>query len=110
MASMRFFLGDIATADAPLAQITIVENANGTVTLTVSHDGFGDLRGLFFDFADESVLQTLSVTNAAKTLAGGDSVAVSQPAWMSGDDSVRSVGSGSNNMNGFLGRDGGYDF
>src|SRR5687768_12952844 len=116
MSSMTFVINDISTGgNNPLVQVTITENAGGTVTfdivqLVAAGNYLGDLRGLFFDLADESVLGSLFVANASKTLANGAAVAVAQPVWVSGNDTIKSAGGSSNNMNGLLGRNGGYDF
>ncbi|HYC49362.1 MAG TPA: cadherin-like domain-containing protein [Burkholderiales bacterium] len=116
MASMIFVMNDSSTENKnPVVQVTITENPGGTLTFTVvqlvaAGNYLGDLRGLFFDVKDEALLGTLSVAGATKTLASGAAVPVAQPAWTSGNDSVNKAGSSSNNMNGLLGSDGGYDF
>src|SRR5688572_24291208 len=111
MPSMTFTLNDIHPRPNAAVRVTVTENANGTVTFDVVQlVGVGDLRGLFFDLADERLLGTLSVTGAVKTPADGATAPVAQPVWTSGNDSVRSAGSSSNNMSGRLGSDGGYDF
>src|SRR5688500_16293705 len=107
--SMQFLVDDSSTGSAnPAVQVTITENADGTVTfvivqLVAAGNYLGDLRGFFFDLAQESLLGTLSVTGATKTLADGTNVSASASAWESGNDSVTSAGSNSNNMNGLLG-------
>src|SRR5436190_13128952 len=116
MSSMSFLINQTSTgAGNPQVQVTVTENAGGTVTfniiqLVAAGNYLGDLRGLFFDVANESLLGSLSVIDASKILAGGAVASVAQPAWVSGNDSVKSAGSSSNNMNGLLGSDGGYDF
>src|SRR5687767_10516218 len=108
MPSMTFTLNDIHPRPNAAVRVTVTENANETVTYdVVKLVGVG---GLFFDLADERVLGTLSVTGAVKTLADGATAPVAQPVWTSGNDSVRSAGSSSNNMSARLGSDGGYDF
>src|SRR5690242_19771278 len=116
MASMSFLINQSSTGTSnPVLQVTLTQNADGTVTfnmtqLVAAGNYLGDLRGLFFDLASETLLGSLSVIGASKTLASGAVVSVTQPAWVSGNDSVKSAGSSSNNMNGLLGSDGGYDF
>lgn len=61
MATMTFQLSNPQVS----VDVTITENADGTLTfdLAVTDDGtIGDLNGLFFDIADESLLHNLSVT------------------------------------------------
>lgn len=56
--------GDVET------QVTVVENIDGTLTFTVEVDESSqqaDLRGLFFDVTDESVLENLVVVGADVT-------------------------------------------
>jgi hypothetical protein len=100
---MTFLVNDGFTGTTnPLGQITIVENADGSLTFTIDQLTFagaylGDLRGLFFDLADETLVGSLSVTSA------GPLTEVQQA-----DDSIRNLGQGAN-INGLLGSDGGYD-
>jgi Ca2+-binding RTX toxin-like protein len=104
MAEVTYLINDRAMGSSnPLAQIRIVENAQaGTLTFTVSQltapgAYLGDLRGLFFDVADESLIGTLkaSPTRLLTELRQGN-------------DSVSDLGQGVN-MQGLLGSDGGYD-
>lgn len=98
MATMTFQINDASTdATKPAVWVSIAENANGTLSFNVWQDGgiVGDLRGLFFDMADESLLKSLVVTAAS-------------PDIRIGDDSIKDLGDGAN-MNGLLGSDKGYD-
>ena len=68
MRSLTFVLDTQTGSDeiAP-ATVTISETANGELTFTVTNTGdgdnqIGDLRGIFFDVADDSLLGTLAVT------------------------------------------------
>jgi Ca2+-binding RTX toxin-like protein len=104
MAEITYVINDRAIGSGnPLAQIRIVENAPaGTLTFTVSQltapgAYLGDLRGLFFDVADESLIGTLKAS-AARHLTE----------LRQGNDSVSDLGQGVN-MQGLLGSDGGYD-
>jgi Ca2+-binding RTX toxin-like protein len=104
MAEITFIVNDRAVGITnPLAQIRIVENASaGTLTFTVSQVTapgayLGDLRGLFFDVADESLIGTLKA-NATRHLTE----------LRQGNDTVSDLGGGAN-MEGLLGSDGGYD-
>lgn len=100
MGSMTFQINDASLATDGLnaaVWVKIAENANGTLTFNVTQEGgiVGDLRGLFFDMADESILKSLLVTAASTDIRIGD-------------DSIKDLGDGSN-MNGLLGTDKGYD-
>lgn len=98
MASMTFQINDASTDGVKVAVwVTITENVDGTLTFNVTQEGgiVGDLRGLFFDMADESILKSLVVTAASTDIRIGD-------------DSIKDLGDGSN-MNGLLGTDKGYD-
>lgn len=78
-------------AGDPSVSISVVENAGAlkfTVTLTPNPTNIGDLRGVFFNVSDDSLLSTLSVT-------GTD---VNATAFLA--NSVNFVGSPSNNING----------
>jgi VCBS repeat-containing protein len=103
MASMTFVINDTSTGSTdPLVEVTITENADGTLTFTVTQltsNGayLGDLRGLFFDVTDETLIGTLS---AAPTSLLTE--------FQQGNDTVRNLGQGVN-MQGLLGSDGGYD-
>ena len=98
MATMTFKINDSSTSSAnPAVWVTITENGNGTLTFQVTQEGgiIGDLRGIFFDVADESILGSLKV------------MAVSTDIRI-GDDAIKDLGDGAN-MNGLLGSDKGYD-
>ena len=65
MSSMTFLINDTSTGGTtPVVKIVITENADGTVTFVVTQQAgyVGDLRGLFFDVADETLIGTLSAT------------------------------------------------
>ena len=88
--------------------------ADGTVTIRLTQllaamNYLGDLRGFFMDLANEGLLGTLSVSGSQLTLADGSVVSTSS-AWVYGNDTVSTAGSSSNNMNGLLGSDRGFDF
>lgn len=103
--SMRFQINDGSTGgNNPAAFITITENADGTLSFSVTQEGgvIGDLRGLFFDVnavADGTLANSLSIggASAASTLK-------------TGNDSVKDLGNGAN-MNGLTSSngDGGFD-
>jgi VCBS repeat-containing protein len=99
MASMTFQVNDASTsAGTPAVWVTITENANGTLSFSVTQQGgiIGDLRGVFFDLNDEAIRSSLTVTGANTT------------EFRTGDDSIKDLGDGAN-MNGLLGSDKGYD-
>jgi VCBS repeat-containing protein len=104
MASMTFLINDSSTSNNnPLAEITIKENANGSLSFSIRQIAFagaylGDLRGFFFDVADESLIGSL-IASSSGTLTE----------YVQGNDSVKDLGQGAN-MQGLLGSDGGYDF
>ena len=101
MRSMTFQIDDQSTGTAiPAVVVTITENADGTVsfTVTVVGDYTGDLRGFFFDLADEGLIGTLSV---AQSSAGFTEL-------QQADDAVLNLDGGSN-MLGLSGSEGGYD-
>ena len=114
MSQMSFFINDQSTGGStPVVKVTITENLDGTVTIGIEQivaagNYLGDLRGFFMDL-NESLLGSLSVTGSALTLANGSTVATTS-AWSAGDDDISRVGSSSNNMNGMLGSNGGFDF
>lgn len=98
MATMTFQINDASTSSTnPAVWVTITENADGTLSFQITQEGgiVGDLRGLFFDVADESILSSL------KVIAGSQDIRI-------GDDSIKDLGDGAN-MNGLLGGDKGYD-
>src|SRR5438874_7936570 len=95
MRSMTFQIDDRSTERVvPALFVTITENESGSLSfaLNVAGSYTGDLRGFFFDVADERVIGTLAVTN---TSAGFTQ-------FQQGDDSVSDLGHGAN-MNGLLG-------
>lgn len=101
--TMTFFINDAATGITnPMIQVTLTENSNGTINLEVvqlqaTGNYLGDLRGLFFDLADEALIGSLSTSvNAPIT------------ELQQGDDTVKDLGNGAN-MQGLLGDSGGYD-
>lgn len=99
MASMTFQVNDASTsAGYPEVWVTITENADGTLTFSLTQKGgiVGDLRGVFFDLNDETVTSSLKVVG--ENITG----------FRTGDDSVKDLGDGAN-MNGLLGSDKGYD-
>jgi Tol biopolymer transport system component len=98
MSSLSFVINDRSTGGAiPVVQVTITANADGTLTFKVeqlaSGGYLGDLRGIFFDIGDESLIGTLQVAAAS----GGPLTEVRQ-----GNDNVVDLGQGAN-MNGLLG-------
>lgn len=98
MASMSFQVNDAsASTTNPAVWVTISENANGTLSFNLTQTGgiVGDLRGVFFDLADESLLGSLIVNAASSDIR-------------SGNDTIKDLGDGAN-MNGLLGSDKGYD-
>lgn len=98
MATMTFQINDNSTGGTnPAVWVSVTENTDGTLTFNVTQEGgvIGDLRGLFFDVADESILSSL------KVIAASTDVRI-------GDDSIKDLGDGAN-MNGLLGSDKGYD-
>lgn len=80
----------------PAVWVKISENGAGGLDIALTQDAgiIGDLRGFFFDVADESLLGTLRVNVANK--------------FIQGDDSVKDLGGGAT-MSGLLGSDRGYD-
>jgi hypothetical protein len=105
MASMTFLINDSSTGgNVPIVQVTITENADGTVTfdlvqVAVAGAYLGDLRGLFFDVADELLVSSGNFTVVPTT---------NFTELLEGNDSVKDLGQGAN-MQGLLGSDGGYD-
>lgn len=98
MATMTFQINDASTSDNyPAVWVTLTEGPAGTLGFSITQEGgiIGDLRGLFFDVADESILSSLRVTAAS-------------PDIRLGNDSIKDLGDGAN-MNGLLGSDKGYD-
>lgn len=98
MATMTFRVNDASTDSTnPSVWVTITEASNGALSFTITQENgvIGDLRGVFFDVADESLLSTLKVN------ANSSDIRI-------GDDLIRDLGDGSN-MNGLTGSDKGYD-
>jgi len=98
MGTMTFRINDASTDSTnPSVWVSITEIGNGALSFTITQDGgvIGDLRGVFFDVADESLLSTLRVS------ANSTDIRI-------GDDLIRDLGDGSN-MNGLTGTDKGYD-
>lgn len=96
--SISFLINDASTESTnPQVRVTITESANGSLSFSVSQEGgiVGDLRGLFFDLADESLLGSLSTATA-------------NTGFRQGNDSVKDLGEGVN-MNGLTGSDSGFD-
>ena len=98
---MTFRINDASTSSTsyPKVWVTITENSDGTLTFSVTQEdgNIGDLRGLFFDFADETILSSLTITSADGLTE-----------YRIGDDNIKDLGDGSN-MNGLTGSDKGYD-
>lgn len=101
MATMTFQINDASTSTGnPAVWVTVTENADGTLTFNVWQEGgvIGDLRGLFFDISDESILNSLVITSPDGTMTE----------YRIGNDTIKDLGDGAN-MNGLLGSDKGYD-
>ena len=99
MTSMIFLVNDSSTeANAPVVRVSITQNSNGTLTFVLTQLGgyVGDLRGLFFDVADASLVGTL--------VASGSGLTDVKQA----DGKISDLGGGTN-LNGLLGTSGGYD-
>lgn len=98
MASMTYQINDAPGSNSyPGVWVTINENTDGTLSFNVTQNGgiIGDLRGLFFDLADEAILNSLVISATSTDIRIGD-------------DSIKDLGDGAN-MNGLLGSDKGYD-
>ena len=96
--SMSFLINDAATeSNNPQVRVTISESANGALSFSVSQEGgiVGDLRGLFFDLADKTLVGSLS-TSSANT------------GFQQKKDAVSNLGQGTN-MNGLTGSGKGFD-
>lgn len=97
MSSMTFVINDDSIgARKPQAQVTISENDDGTlrfdiVQFAAAGAHLGDLRGFFFDIGDESLIGTLSVSDADELTS-----------FEQRSDAVRSLGHGAD-MRGLLG-------
>jgi VCBS repeat-containing protein len=95
--SMTLKIKDASTESGyPDVWLTITESGNGTLSVQIDQDPgvIGDLRGFFFDVADESLIGSLSLNTPNKLVQG--------------NDSVKNLGSGVT-IAGLLGSDGGYD-
>lgn len=100
MPTMTFQVNDQSTdaASRPAIWITLEETEAGVkMTASVAGALTGDLRGVFFDLADETLI--------GKILAAS---ATGLTEIRQGNDTVRDLGDGAN-MNGLLGSDKGYD-
>ncbi|MGH8689963.1 MAG: VCBS domain-containing protein [Burkholderiales bacterium] len=98
---MTFLVNDQSTGGPiPAVAVTITENSDGSVSFALNVLGpyTGDLRGFFFDVANESRIGTLSVTPTSPGFTE----------FQQANDTVADLGSGAN-MQGLLGSDGGYD-
>jgi len=82
-------------SDPVKVQVTVTENGDGTLTFTLTQlSGYiGDLRGFFFDLADENLIGTLSVAGTGFT------------ELQQGDDSVYDLGNGATMAGGYTGDD-----
>ncbi len=95
MSSMTFIVNDAATGTTnPKVQVTITENGDGTlkfdvVQLDTAGAYLGDLRGFFFDVANEALIGKLQVRSPSAPVSN----------LLQGNDSVTDVGGGAN-MNG----------
>jgi VCBS repeat-containing protein len=102
MRSMTFLVNDssIGSMGAPAVSVTITENGDGTLSFSIACVGgtIGDLRGFFFDVANETRIGSLSVI----------AITPGFTEFQQGDDSIKNLGNGAN-MQGLLGGDGGYD-
>jgi VCBS repeat-containing protein len=100
MASMTFLINDSSTGGSvPVVQVVITENSDGSVSFKVTQlAGYvGDLRGLFFDLADETLVGSLTAAGTGLT------------DLLQGNDTVIDLGGGAN-MQGLSTSDGGgYD-
>ena len=96
--SMSFLINDAATDSTnPQVRVTITESANGSLSFSVSQEGaiVGDLRGLFFDLKDKSLVGSLGTATA-------------NTGFRQGVDSVKDLGEGTN-MNGLTGSGKGFE-
>ncbi|MDP1931308.1 MAG: Ig-like domain-containing protein [Gammaproteobacteria bacterium] len=96
--SMSFLINKASTESTiPQVRITITESATGNLSFSITQEGgiVGDLRGLFFDLADKSLVGSLS-TSTANT------------GFRQGTDAVKDLGEGVN-MNGLTGSGKGFD-
>lgn len=102
MRTMKFQVNDTSASGTlyPAVWVTVSEMPGGMLDfqVQVAPGITGDLRGLFFDVANEALIGSLQVSNASSGLTE----------VRLGNDSIKDLGDGSN-MNGLLGSDGGYD-
>ena len=98
MTSMNFLINDSTSANSPVVRISITQNSNGTLSFSVTQlAGYvGDLRGLFFDVADASLVGSLTVVGIGTT------------DFQQSNNSIVDMGGGAN-LNGLLGQGLGYD-
>lgn len=98
MSSMTFQINDYGTS-GPAVWVDVTESG-GSLRFDVRVEGglVGDLRGLFFDMSDESVIKSLSVSALSSGLTE----------VRLGNDTIKDLGDGAN-MNGLLGGTGGTD-
>lgn len=101
MGFMNFRVDDQSTDGTPQPAIWVrlEETAAGQILMTVTVDGplIGDLRGVFFDLADESLIGSLTATATTGLTE-----------LRQGNDTVRDLGDGAN-LKGLTGSDAGFD-
>jgi hypothetical protein len=111
--TMTFVINDGSTGGSnPNVQVTITENADGTLTFKIEQlvnpaggSYIGDLQGFYFDFpngSQESQIGQLSATDQS----GNDGDYTQNNTLVQGNDSVNNLGGGVN-MNGLA--DSGFD-
>lgn len=102
MGTMAFQINDQSTDGSafPAVWVTVNENPDSTFLFEARVDGavIGDLRGLFFNVADESLIGALRVTHASPGFSQ----------FRQANDIAANLGAGVA-MNGLLGSDDGYD-
>ncbi len=113
MRSMTFRVDDQSTDGLqPAIWVTLEELADGTVRMSVRVDGpvVGDLRGVFFDLAQESLIGSISTSTPIFTFQDGSTGSGASVPYslVQGDDTVRDAGKDAT-MSGLLGSSGGYD-
>lgn len=95
--SMTFKINDASTETGfPGTWVVLTEQIDGTISASLKQEAgvIGDLRGFFFDVADESLLGSLAVNAGTR--------------FLQGNDNVTNLGGGAT-MAGLLGSDGGFD-
>lgn len=99
---IEFYVNDHSSDDDkiyPSILVRITDNGDGSITINATiQEETGDLRGIFFDIVDETLIGSLSIIDPDEP-----------PYFEQGDDSVVNLGNGAN-MNGLEGSDVGYDF